>query len=414
MQIVFADIILILVIGGDMPQSAYRDRYYYGTSYGSQGETRRFYNGEKPYFVTPEQLHQRNSVKPNQKKIRRNMFIHRVISFLFFTLVAIFVIPAMFNKFVKPLPYGSNYPDLKMNYATLVHPVENYLSNDLSLGVRTILGVNNKNPKMLPLNENSSMSVLKNRLINLQQQYPSIHSSIYVWDYSDGNYVDINADEIFSAASIIKLPVLVALFRNIENGQTSIYDEMILTDLFRAEGSGGLQYKAENSKYSIDTLARIMITNSDNSATNMLMTKIGGMPAVNRQIKDWGLAHTYVSNWLPDMEGSNYITARDMGRLLYNVDNPEFLNSSSREKIFSYMSKVKNDRLIPAGLGAGADFLHKTGDIGKMLGDAGIVYAPNGKKYIVVILANRPYNSAKGKEFIVEASDTIYKYLVKS
>ena len=77
------------------------------------------------------------------------------------------------------------------------------------------------------------------------------------------------------------------------------------------------------------------------------------------------------------------------------------------------MSHVKNDRLIPAGLGVGADFMHKTGDIGKMLGDAGIVYAPNGKKYIVVILANRPYNSPKGKEFIIEASRIIYNYLVK-
>ena len=48
-----------------------------------------------------------------------------------------------------------------------------------------------------------------------------------------------------------------------------------------------------------------------------------------------------------------------------------------------------------------------------MLGDAGVVYAPNGKKYVVVILANRPYNSVKGKEFIVEASGMIYNYLVK-
>ncbi len=395
-----------------MPQPAYRDSNYYNRAL-SMPEMRTVYPKEvyrQPNYVTPEQFRQR---VPNQKKIKRNLLIHKVISILFFTLVAIFILPAMFNKYIKPLPHGSNYPNITMDYNNLVHPIENYLANDLSLGVRTILGANTKNPKMLPLKENNQMTVLKNRLINLQQQYPTIHSAIYVWDYSDNNYVDINADEIFSAASIIKLPVLVALFKNIEYGQTSIYDEMTLTDLFRAEGSGSLQYKAENSKYSIDTLARLMITNSDNSATNMLMTKIGGMPSVNRQIKDWGLANTYVNNWLPDMEGTNYITARDMGRLLYNLDNPKFLTGSSREKIFSYMSHVKNDRLIPAGLGAGADFMHKTGDIGKMLGDAGIVYAPNGKKYIVVILANRPYNSVKGKEFIVEASDMIYRYLVK-
>ena len=53
-------------------------------------------------------------------------------------------------------------------------------------------------------------------------------------------------------------------------------------------------------------------------------------------------------------------------------------------------------------------FVHKTGDIGKMLGDAGIVYTPEGKKYICVILANRPYNSPLGKDFIQKASNIIY------
>ena len=55
--------------------------------------------------------------------------------------------------------------------------------------------------------------------------------------------------------------------------------------------------------------------------------------------------------------------------------------------------------------------MHKTGDIGKMLGDAGIVYTPNGKKYIVVMLVNRPYNSPEGKDFIVKASSIVYNYM---
>jgi len=400
-----------------MPQPAYRDSRYYGSGLTAREESRSrvaderiVYAGNRTYYIYPE----RSNIKPNQKKIKRNLLLQRVISFVFFALVAMFVIPSVFNKYIKSIPSGSRYANITADYEKIVHPVEAYLANDWSLGIRTIQGANTKHPKMLPLKENKEMNILHNRLTELQKEYPTIHSSVFVWDYDDGNYIDINANEVFSAASIIKLPVLVALFKNIEIGQTSIYDEMILTDLFRAEGSGSLQYKAENSKYSIDTLARIMITHSDNSATNMLMTKIGGMPSVNRQIKDWGLGNTHVNNWLPDLAGTNYITARDMGRLLYNLDNPKFLSASSREKIFSYMSHVKNNRLIPAGLGKGADFLHKTGDIGKMLGDAGIVYAPNGKKYIVVILANRPYNSPKGKEFIVSASDIIYKYLVRS
>ena len=76
------------------------------------------------------------------------------------------------------------------------------------------------------------------------------------------------------------------------------------------------------------------------------------------------------------------------------------------------MGHVHNNRLIPAGLPQDAEFLHKTGDIGTMLGDAGIVYAPNGKRYIVVIFAKRPHNSPAGKEFIVKASEIIYNNMV--
>lgn len=397
-----------------MPQRAYRDSYESRVNY---CEIRDFHGAKNPYYVKSEDLKLRNSDKKiheRQKKVRKNSIISKIISILFFSFVIFYMSPHLMTKYLKAIPTGSPYPQIKVNYNSFVHKIEMYLANDLSLNLPTIQGAVTKHPKMVTVKENSEMKALKNRLIELSKNYPTIHSAIYVWDFDDNNFVDINADEIFSAASIIKLPVLAALFRNIENGQTSIFDEMVLTDLYRAEGSGSLQYKAENSKYSIDTLARIMITHSDNSATNMLMSKIGGMPAVNREVKSWGLSHTQVNNWLPDLEGTNYISARDMGRILYNITSTNFLSNSSKEKVFSYMSHVKNDRLIPAGLGAGAEIMHKTGDIGKMLGDAGVVYAPNGKKYIVVILANRPYNSVKGKEFIVEASGTIYNYLVKN
>jgi len=243
-------------------------------------------------------------------------------------------------------------------------------------------------------------------------QYKTIDPSIFVWDYDSGKYVDIKATEIYPTASIIKIPILIQLFKSIEANQLTIYDEMTLTPYYKAEGSGELQYKAMNSKYNIDQLAKVMIQKSDNSATNMLISAVGGMPDVNAGIRGWGLSHTRVNNWLPDIAGTNFTTARDLATMLYNLDNPGFLNINSREYIIDYMSHVENNRLIQAGLGKGALFVHKTGDIGKMLGDAGIVFAPNGKKYICVILANRPYNSPLGKDFIQKASNVIYNNMV--
>ena len=99
-------------------------------------------------------------------------------------------------------------------------------------------------------------------------------------------------------------------------------------------------------KYSLDALAKTMIQDSDNSATNMIMSKMGGMDYVNIGLRDWGISTTYVRTWLPDMTGNNKTTANDLAKILYNLDNPGFLNINSREYIIDYMSHVKNNKLI--------------------------------------------------------------------
>ena len=205
---------------------------------------------------------------------------------------------------------------------------------------------------------------------------------------------------------------MIELFKSIEAGQLTLNDRISMTEYYKSEGSGSLQFKGLNNSYTVDELARVMITESDNSATNMLMSAIGGMNGMNNALRRWGMDKTRINDWLPDLAGTNVSTAREMAAMLYNIDNPAFLTLNSREKIVDYMSHVHNNRLIQAGLPANVPFIHKTGDIGKMLGDAGIVYTPNGKKYIVVMFVNRPYNSPLGKDFIVKASSLIYSHMV--
>lgn len=394
-----------------MPELARRE--YYDNRY----YARREYN--TPLHTVERRAPQRgtqlcsNRLTADKKKVERNYLIHRIVSVAVVSALALTVLPYGFNKVTKNMFNPTPYKNVKVDYQQLLFPTSNYLSNHWYMGMRSLEGARVKKPEMTALTEGNALTGLENQLKGLASAYPSIHPSVYVWDYQTGNYADINADEIFATASIIKVPVLVQLFRSIEKGQIDLFDEMPLTEYYRTEGSGSLQFKAQNSKYSIDTLARMMITESDNSATNMLMAQMGSMTDVNSAVRRWGLKHTYVKTWLPDLGGTNHSTARDMATILYNIDNPNFLSTSSREKIFDYMGHVHNNRLIAAGLPAGAEFLHKTGDIGKMLGDAGIVYAPNGKRYIVVIFAKRPHNSPLGKEFIVKASEIIYNYMVK-
>jgi beta-lactamase class A len=341
-----------------------------------------------------------------------------------------YVFPVSFNNLVKqilfPTKININTETMQglafkntnnINGADLysmTNPLTNYVNNDLFMNRLMLTPTIEKvHSEVTTMYHTTEMKELKNQLKDLIKQYPSIHPAIYVWEYENGQYLEINADEQFAAASIIKIPVLVRLFKSIEAKQMTIYDDMILTDYYKASGSGDLQYSATGRKYSLDQLAKTMIQDSDNSATNMLISKMGGMDDINIGLRDWGISKTYVRTWLPDLNGTNKTTASDLAKILYNLDNPGFLNINSREYIIDYMSHVKNNKLIAAGLGEGALFAHKTGDIGTMLGDAGIVYAPNNKKYIIVILANRPYNSPQGKDFIVKASNLIYKSIVK-
>ena len=358
--------------------------------------------------------HLREENRHNKRPRKRKTLAQSIVSGSIILFLFACVMPFAFNNITKAMFVPTPYKNIQTDLKDLSFPTHNYLSNAWSMGNRDFRFAKEKDAQMIPVKENVNMPVLQSELTNLMAQYPTIQPSVYVWDYETGNYVDINASKVYATASIIKIPVLIDLFKSIEAGQVSLEETMPLTEYFRTEGSGSLQFKAAMSEYTIDKLAELMITESDNSATNMLMTRVGSMTDVNQAIRDWGLKNTEVQTWLPDYAGTNHTTAREMGRMLYNIDeNDKFLNQESRAKILNYMGHVHNNRLIHAGLGPGAVFLHKTGDIGTMLGDAGIVIAPNGKKYIVVILANRPHNAIEGKDFIVHASELIYNYMVK-
>lgn len=344
-----------------------------------------------------------------QKRVKKVNIFARLVSLIFMGFVGYYVMPFVFQTISMPLIHGhQNYENVKVDTYNLMYPTSNYLNNTIFQNRRTLAGAVTKKPMMSELYKTERMEFLETKLKGLMTKYPTIQPAITVWDFNTGKYVDINGSEIYSAASIIKVPVLIHLFKSIDNNELSVYDEMKLTNYFKASGSGKLQYAQTGGVYTIDSLARTMIEDSDNSATNMLMTKLGSMTSINTALRAWGIKNTHVQTWLPDLEGSNYTTTDDMATMLYNLDNPSFLTINSREYIVDYMSHVKNDRLIPQGLGKGASFLHKTGDIGSVLGDAGIVFMPDGRKYIVVIMAKRPYNSPLGKDFIQQASKIIY------
>ena len=360
--------------------------------------------------IRPAYVRKKKTVK------RKSNPLAILVNIILAVLLVVYVTPVYYNQVTRPfLTRANKYPEIKTsNIAQIAFPTANYLYNSHFMGLNYLQGTRTNNAQMQKLYETYSMNALESRLRNLAASYPSLKPSVYVWDYESGKHADIASGEVFSTASIIKIPVLIQLFRSIEAGAIKLDDKIAMTDYYKSEGSGSLQFKGDRSVYTVDELARVMITESDNSATNMLLDATGGMNALNQSLRKWGMKETRINDWLPDLAGTNVTTAKEMATLLYNIDNANFLSLNSREKMIDYMSHVHNNRLIQAGLPKDAIFIHKTGDIGKMLGDAGIVYTPNGKKYIVVMLVNRPYNSPQGKDFIVAASSLIYNYMVNT
>jgi len=290
---------------------------------------------------------------------------------------------------------------------------ESSIADNIFLGEGYFDYVNTKDPIMSSPLLAGEMPNLERKLKNLMASYPRLKPGIFVWDYATGKYVAINADKIYPAASIIKVPVLFQLYRRAEKGLIDLDGAMSTTEPFVASGSGVLQYFPLGTTLTYRRLAELMIQESDNTASNMLLATVGGMSELNRAIRQWGIGVTYYKNWLPDLQGTNVTTPMEVGKMLYNVDNPDFLTIKSRADIVEIMGHTKNSYLLQHPLPANVQFLHKTGDIAPMLGDAGIAILPDGRKYIMVVMVQRPYNDYAAKQFINEASEIAYKAILR-
>lgn len=341
-------------------------------------------------------------------------------SLAFLGLFAYYIMPHVFANYFEPM-FLNRYlnRNIKPDASLYISPTLNYLSNASLLSQNILIpnakmssGSSGKLNKIISSGRNAYVEA---RLSELASNYPQLSPSIYIWDYSTGQSVEINADEPIPTASIIKIPILFELFRQIEDKQYGSRIELGSTikfeELYRTSGSGDLQYRQEGGKYSVNYLANLMITRSDNSATNMLLDTIGGKVAMNRAFRTWGLKQSRIANWLPDLDGENKMSPKDVATILYNLDNPSFLTSRSKEQIKDYMYNVENTNLLYAGLPKGAVLLHKTGDIGTMLGDAGIAYRADGKKYIIAVMVQRPFNDSSARSFIREVSSIVYNSL---
>ncbi|MEQ9622954.1 serine hydrolase [Coleofasciculus chthonoplastes] len=264
---------------------------------------------------------------------------------------------------------------------------------------------------VLPLRQ--EISPLKAQVQTLVAKNPKLQPGVFVVDLDTGAYLDWESHSIFPAASTIKVPILVAFFQEVDAGKIRLDEPLTMEPEMIAKGSGDMQYQKPGTQYSALEVATKMITISDNTATNMIIHRLGGIQALNQRFISWGLTATAINNPLPDLDGTNTTNARDMANLLYKVNQGGLLSLRSRDRLLDIMQRTVNNSLIPQGLGSGATVAHKTGDIGSVLGDVGIVDMPTGKRYLIVTLVKRPHNDASASELIRNLSRTVYDYFHK-
>ena len=375
-----------------------------------------FYEQNHSYYdfiEPPQKQRKRVPVKKKNKKTFVKL-IAGLFSLTFLTAYGYYVCPYNYKHYFEPLFLNRIVnQNLELEFDDLLYPMGDYAYNSYFIDRYQLTPRAEKSKEMSDISIVSEMTETKAKILELMEKYPKLKASVFVWEYSTGAGFEINSDEVYPSASIIKIPIAFELIRLVDQtsktpNPISLTDKRVFSEQYRTLGSGDLQYTRAGVAYSLDHLANIMIANSDNSATNMILNEIGGMDNFNRAMRNLGLQVTSMGELLPDMDGRNKTTAREISKILYNIDNPKYINPKYKNILKEYLGNTKNIHLIKEKLPQDVMVLHKTGDIGSMLGDSGIVYANNGKKYIITIMAKRPHNYYGAKTFIQDASLMIY------
>lgn len=253
------------------------------------------------------------------------------------------------------------------------------------------------------------MQPLRNKVQQLAAKNTKLLPGVFIIDVDTGAYLDLNGTATFSSASTIKFPILVAFFQDVDAGKVHLDEVLTLKKEVIGGGAGDMQYKPIGTKFTALETATKMMTISDNTATNMLIERLGGKDALNQRFQSWGLTVTQISNPLPDLSGTNTTSPKDLVQLMATVNHGELLLLKSRDRLLDIMRHTVRNTMLPRGLGQGATIAHKTGDIGSLVADVGLINLPNGKQYVVAAMVKRPHNNSSGPELVRQISSAAYQ-----
>ncbi len=228
--------------------------------------------------------------------------------------------------------------------------------------------------------------------------------SVYVVDYHSNFSMGINESEIFTGASVNKLPIMAALYNGAQNGNIN-FDQVITlqSEDIQDYGTGSIRYDPPGTTYTVKTLIRLMMQKSDNTAAFLLGNYVVGLPTVQSVINSWGLTQTDMIN--------NKTSNKDMELLIRKIYNNNVTNPALTAEMLGFMKDSDFENRIPGNLPTGVTVYHKigNGDTGEVH-DIGIVVHDTVTYYIGILTSNAGDMDATAK-LEAKISKIVYDFL---
>lgn len=244
-----------------------------------------------------------------------------------------------------------------------------------------------------------------------------------------GEEILINEKINFHAASTMKTPVLIEAFKQAATGKFKITDPILVKNEFKSivdgslyslnavDDSDSLLYTKVGTKLPVYDLLYLMIIKSSNLATNIIIDLVGAQN-VNKTMREMGANDIQVLRGVEDTKAfqkgmNNTTTAYDQMLIFNAMANGNIVDKKSSDAMVKILlDQAFNDK-IPAQLPREVKVAHKTGWIKGINHDAGIVYLPDGRKYVLVLLSKDLVDEKAGVAAMANASKIIYDYFVK-
>jgi len=222
-----------------------------------------------------------------------------------------------------------------------------------------------------------------------------------------------NSNSYFPAASVIKIPIMVAVYKEVMDGKLELDTRILLERGDKVSGSGFLKYVVAGEKIKLGELVELMIAQSDNTATKLL-TELLGYERLNKVFRKIGLRNTNITPQLFNLnkwkvEDETYTTPDDMAMLLEDIYEKRILTYGYCWKMMNVLKKSRTRSRLKKYLPRKWKLAHKTGLLRGACHDVGIVYSDKGQYLICILTANNKSYS-KAKEFIAKLGRVVYDF----